>query len=140
MPQRLPKEVKQRRGTYRRSREKPKERSEKPSAPEVKAPIVRDLTAQERAILSRLEAECEAIGVDHKPFGLAKVQLARMLAEAENASTDDPATARVRLYQACHTALAAFGLMPAARDKVAGVPAVKPDGEDDVSLRGPAVQ
>lgn len=114
---RIPSSLKKARGTLRKNRERA-------TGPEIDAATVppppRGLSRLQRAIWAELATQVEALGTYAPPFLTAFRLLVEAVAEARDFDPRDPPTARVRARQVASSLLAGFGLVPAARDRVAG--------------------
>lgn len=112
---RLPRKVKELRGTLKRHREVA---SAPVAAPSVVPPPPKKMKASEKAIWAELAQQVQSMGCysdsNYSGFKL----LVRTVWMAEEADDYMPPTARVRLVQAANSALCAFGLTPASRSKV----------------------
>jgi len=128
MPARLPKSVKQLRGTVRKCRERP-------GAPEVDPtevpPPPKGLPKSEQLVWMELKPQVEALRCYDASAYTAFRILVRLVGAALYPPPDEPASARSRNLQAASAALASFGLRPADRERVSAAPRREPSGLEE---------
>ena len=136
MPARLPKSVKQLRGTARKCRERPGAAEVDPCAV---PPPPRGLPPAEREVWLELAPQVEHLRCYDQSGFTAYRLLVRLVTAALYGPENEPPSARSRNLQAANAALAAWGLRPADRERVSSVPRREESGfEEFLAGRTPA--
>ena len=130
---RLPDEVKAKRGTKQKCRTNA-------AAPKTSTctvpPAPRSMTREQRVVWAELAEQVDDLGVYTKSNLTAFRLMVEVVTEARHPDPRDPATARVRLAQVAAGLLQRFGLDPGSRGRVSVVKA--PEGDRaEAQLFGP---
>jgi len=128
MPARLPKSVKQLRGTARKCRERPGAAEVDPCAV---PPPPRGLPPAEREVWLELAPQVEYLRCYDASGVTAYRLLVRLVTAALYGPENEPPSARSRNLQAANAALSAWGLRPADRERVSSAPRGEPSGLEE---------